>query len=196
MSQNIVIIDYGAGNLFSVQKALARLGYRATLSNDCEVIQKADKVIFPGVGQAASAMQQLSKNGLDKLIPSIKVPLLGICLGMQLLCDFSEEGDTKGLGVFPMTAKRFSDNMKIPHMGWNTVDELKSPLFKDIPDNSFVYFVHSYYVPYNEYCIASCNYNGKFAAAIQKDNFYACQFHPEKSASIGEMILKNFLEIN
>lgn len=193
---NIVIIDYGAGNVFSVQKALQRLGYTTVLSNKPDIIQQADKVIFPGVGQAASAMKQLNQNGLNQLIPQLKMPVLGICLGMQLLCAHSEEGNTEGLGVFDLPVKLFTGDIKIPHMGWNTINGLKSPLFNGIKNNDYVYFVHSYYIPYRaDYCIAECNYGELFSAAIQKGNFFACQFHPEKSADIGEQILSNFLSI-
>lgn len=195
MKSNIVIIDYGAGNVFSVQQALRRLGYSATLSNNADEIQYASHVIFPGVGQAAAAMHQLKQNGLDKVIPQLQAPVLGICLGMQLLCNYSEEGDTEGLGIFPLTVKQFTADKKIPHMGWNTLNNFKSPLFSNIDNNAYVYFVHSYYVPHSEFSIATCNYGGEFAAAIGKNNFYACQFHPEKSAAVGEQILINFLQL-
>lgn len=189
----IVMIDYGAGNIFSVLTALKRLGYEAIVSKDPEVITSADKVIFPGVGQASAAMKQLKNTGLADLIPQLKMPVLGICLGMQLLCQLTEEENTLGLGVFPIEVKRFAGDFKIPHMGWNTVSGLKTDLFRGIGSGDWMYFVHSYYVPTDKYCIAECDYYGRFAAAIQKDNFYGCQFHPEKSAKAGEYVLSNFL---
>lgn len=189
----VVMIDYGAGNIFSVLMALKRLGYEAIVSKDPEVIASADKVIFPGVGQASAAMEQLKNTELDSLIPQLKMPVLGICLGMQLLCQLTEEENTSGLGVFPIEVKRFAGDFKIPHMGWNTVSGLKTDLFRGIGSEDWMYFVHSYYVPVDKYCIAGCDYYGRFAAAIQKDNFYGCQFHPEKSARAGEYVLNNFL---
>lgn len=192
---NIVIIDYGAGNLQSVLFALERIGVEATVSNNKKMIEEADKVIFPGVGHAKTAMRQLEKYDLIKLIPSLSQPVLGICLGMQLLCEFSEEGNTKGLGVFPLTVKEFKQSPKVPHMGWNTIRELKGNLFNNVKNDDYGYYVHSYYVPLNDYTIARTDYGEFFSGAIQKDNFYACQFHPEKSGKVGEQILKNFLNI-
>ncbi|MDT0552871.1 imidazole glycerol phosphate synthase subunit HisH [Urechidicola vernalis] len=191
----IVIIDYGAGNVKSVQFALERLGYEAICSNDAEVIQSADKVIFPGVGEASSAMIEIRGQGLDKLIPSLKQPVLGICLGMQLMCQFSEENNTDCLGIFPVDVLKFNDELKVPQIGWNVINNLKGDLFQGIHEDEYVYYVHSYYVPVNENAIALTDYGLQYAGAIQKDNFYACQFHPEKSSSIGEQILKNFIEL-
>lgn len=191
----IVIIDYGAGNVKSVQFALERLGYDAICTNNPEEIKSADKVIFPGVGEAQSAMIEIVKFGLEKVIPNLKQPVLGICLGMQLMCDFSEENETKCLGIFPLKVQKFEVDFKVPHIGWNQITSLKSDLFNEVPENSYMYYVHSYYVPEGEYAIASTDYGINYAGAIQKDNFYACQFHPEKSGDIGEQILKNFINI-
>ena len=192
----IVIVDYGAGNIFSVLMALKRLGYQAEVSDNPEVIEGADRVIFPGVGQASAAMKALKAQGLDRVITHLKVPVLGICLGMQLMCSLSEEEDTAGLGIFPVQVKKFEGKLKIPHIGWNTLADLKTGLFQDIRAGERMYFVHSYYVPVNEYSIALCGYGETFAAAIRKDNFYGCQFHPEKSAGAGEKLLQNFLKGN
>jgi len=191
---NIVIIDYGAGNVKSVQFALERLGYKALCSNDPEVIKNADKVIFPGVGEAQSAMNEIKKYGLDKLIPDLKQPVLGICLGMQLMCEHSEENDTDCLGIFPIEVKKFQVDLKVPHIGWNQIIDLKGHLFDLVDASSYVYYVHSYYVPLNEFSIANTDYGIKYSGAIKKDNFYACQFHPEKSGDTGEQILKNFIK--
>lgn len=192
---NLVIIDYGAGNVQSVKYALDRLGITATLSNDPETIKAADKLIFPGVGAAKAAMEALRENNLDELIPTLTQPFLGICLGMQLMCSHSEEGDVKGLGIIDANVQKFQGDEKIPHMGWNNVSEVKSTLFSSFDLEKQLYFVHSYYVPVNEYTIAKCNYINDFSAAIQKDNFYACQFHPEKSGDAGEQLLKRFIEL-
>ncbi len=191
---NIVVIDYGAGNVKSVQFALERLGYEAICSNDPQVIANADKVIFPGVGEAKSAMKEIRKYGLDKVIPALKQPVLGICLGMQLMCGHSEENDTDCLGIFPVEVKKFQVDLKVPHIGWNQIIELKGHLFDTVEPSSYVYYVHSYYVPENEFSIANTEYGIKFSGAIKKDNFYACQFHPEKSGDTGEQILKNFIK--
>ena len=191
----IVIIDYGAGNVKSVQFALERLGYEAICTNNPEEIKSADKVIFPGVGEAQSAMNEIVKFGLDQLIPKLKQPVLGICLGMQLMCDFSEENQTECLGIFPLKVKRFEVEYKVPHIGWNQITNLKSDLFSKVPDNAYMYYVHSYYVPESDYTMASTDYGVSYAGAIHKDNFYACQFHPEKSGELGEQILKNFINI-
>lgn len=189
----IVIIDYGAGNVKSVQFALERLGYTAICTNDLHEIQKADKVIFPGVGEAQSAMHEIKKFGLDKVIPLLKQPVLGICLGMQLMCEHSQENDTDCLGIFPIEVKKFNVDLKVPHIGWNQIVDLKGHLFDKVKEADYVYYVHSYYIPMNVYSIANTNYGIKYSGAIQKDNFYACQFHPEKSGDIGEQILKNFI---
>jgi len=190
-----VIIDYGAGNIKSVKFALERLGIDAQLSNDPEIISSADKVILPGVGEAGTAMDQLNKFGLDKLIPDLSQPFLGICLGMQLMYEFTEEGNTQCLGIFPGKVLKFDTDLKVPQMGWNGIYDLKSPLFKQLKEKNFVYFVHSYYVPLSQFTIANVEYDIEFSAAIQKDNFYACQFHPEKSSKTGQQILKNFIEL-
>ena len=195
MSQNIVIIDYGAGNIQSLKFALERLGFDAKTSSDANEINQADKVIFPGVGHAESAMQKLKESGLDPIIPKLKQPVLGICLGMQLMCRATEEGPTKGLGIFDVEVKRFETQLKVPHMGWNTIFETQSQLFENLPKDSFMYFVHSYYVPSNAFSIAETNYDFNFCSALQKDNFYGVQFHPEKSGKWGEQILKNFLTL-
>lgn len=191
----IVIIDYGAGNVQSVQYALQRLGYPAVLSNNPELIQSADKVIFPGVGEAGSAMKALKKSQLDKLIPELKQPFLGICLGMQLMCGFSEEGNTPGLGILDLPVKRFSNRLKVPQIGWNQIENLKTPLFTGIKEKEYMYLVHSYYVPKSEYSIAKTEYGIEYATALHKDNFYGVQFHPEKSGTAGEIILRNFLQL-
>ncbi|WP_452602616.1 imidazole glycerol phosphate synthase subunit HisH [Pontimicrobium sp. MEBiC06410] len=191
----LVIIDYGAGNIKSIQFAFKRLGVDAKLTNNPEEIKKADKVIFPGVGEASSAMQKLKESGLHQLIPQLKQPVLGICLGMQLLCNSTEEGNTKGLGVFNVTIKRFTNQVKVPQMGWNTITTLKTKLFKNIKENEFMYLVHSYYAENCSEAIAITNYGLNYASALQKNNFYGVQFHPEKSSLAGEQLLKNFLEL-
>jgi len=192
----IVIINYGAGNIQSIMFAIERLGFKAVLSNDPEEIQQADKVIFPGVGEASSAMQKLKESGLDSLIPTLKQPVLGICLGMQLMCKSSKEGDTKGLGIFDVDVLKFTSKVKVPQMGWNQIYNLKSDLFIDIPENEFMYLVHSFYAPNCTEAIATTNYELEYASALQKDNFYGTQFHPEKSGAVGEKILDNFLKLN
>jgi glutamine amidotransferase len=191
----LVIIDYGAGNIKSIQFAFQRLGIEAKLSKDPKVIISADKVIFPGVGEASSAMAKLKESKLDALIPTLKQPVLGICLGMQLMCKSTEEGNTKGLGIFDTEVKRFSNKVKVPQMGWNTITNLKSDLFKGINDNAFMYLVHSYYAELCSQTIATTNYDIEYASALENDNFYGVQFHPEKSANAGEQLLKNFLEL-
>ena len=195
---NIVIIKYNAGNIFSVEHAFKRLGIEAVVTGDKELIRKADKVIFPGVGEASSTMQHLQQTGLDKLIPDLKQPVLGICLGMQLMCSRSEEGNVDCLNIFGTEVKRFvpqKQEDKVPHMGWNTISNVKSDLFDISLENQFVYFVHSYYVAISEHTAAVTDYIHPFSAAMHKENFYATQFHPEKSGSVGESILKNFLKI-
>lgn len=191
----LVIIDYGAGNIKSIQFAFKRLGFNAKLSNIPDEIKAADKVIFPGVGEASSAMKKLRESGLDKLIPNLKQPVLGICLGMQLLCKSTEENNTKGLGVFNVNIKKFTNNVKVPQIGWNRISKLNSNLFLGIKDNSFMYLVHSYYAERCKDQIATTNYELDYASALQKDNFYGVQFHPEKSGEMGEQILKNFIEL-
>ena len=191
----IAIINYGAGNIQSILFAIERLGYTAVLTNNLDEIQQADKVIFPGVGEASYAMQKLKESGLDSLIPTLNQPVLGICLGMQLMCHHSEEGNTDGLGIFNANVIRFSNNVKVPQMGWNQIYNLKSPLFEGINENEYMYLVHSYYVPNCKEAIATTNYDVEYASALQKDNFYGTQFHPEKSGDVGEQILANFLKL-
>ena len=189
----IAIIKYNAGNIKSVQNALDRLGFESVIIDDNEIIRKADKVIFPGVGEAGSAMRYLSDKGLDRLIRSLNQPVLGICLGLQLMCSHSEESDAKCLGIFDSQVRMFPLTDKVPHMGWNNLSSVKGELFKGFPLTGNVYFVHSYYAEVSIDTSAVCEYILPFSAAMQKDNFYATQFHPEKSASEGEIILRNFL---
>ena len=191
----IAIVKYNAGNIRSVQNALTRLGYESIITDDASELLSADKVIFPGVGEASSAMKYLTEKGLDKILVTIKKPMLGICLGLQLMCKNTEEADTTCLGIFDTSVKKFPATDKVPHMGWNSFLYTKSSLFKDIETTNDVYYVHSYYAEINEQTIASCDYILPFGTAMQKSNFYATQFHPEKSADIGEQILKNFLEL-
>ena len=192
---NLVILDYGVGNIKSIQFAFDRLGVTAVLSNDIELIKAADKIIFPGVGEASSAMNKLKDTGLTDDIKKLKQPVLGICLGMQLMCNKTEEGQTEGLGIFDVTVKRFSNSVKVPQMGWNTITNLKSSLFDGIPDKDYMYLVHSYYAENNECAIATTDYELPYASALQKNNFYGVQFHPEKSGRSGERILQNFLKL-
>jgi len=189
----IAIIKYNAGNIKSVQNALDRLGFESVITDDNEIIRKADKVIFPGVGEAGSVMRYLSDKGLDRLIRSLNQPVLGICLGLQLMCSHSEESDAKCLGIFDSQVRMFPLTDKVPHMGWNNLSSVKGELFKGFPLTGNVYFVHSYYAEVSIDTSAVCEYILPFSAAMQKDNFYATQFHPEKSASEGEIILRNFL---
>lgn len=191
----IVIINYGAGNIQSIKFAIKRLGYKAVLTNDIEEIKSADKVIFPGVGEASSAMKKLRDSGLDKIIPTLKQPVLGICLGMQLMCNSSEEGNTKGLGIFDVDVVKFSNKVKVPQIGWNQISNLKSKLFIKITEKEHIYLVHSFYAPLCDETIAISDYDISYSAALQFDNFYGTQFHPEKSSLVGEQILKNFLEL-
>ncbi len=193
---SVVIIDYGAGNIKSIQFAFKRLGLEAILSNNIETIQSADHIIFPGVGEASSAMNMLQKSGLDTLIPTLKQPVLGICLGMQLMCNSTEEGQTKGLGIFDVAVKCFSNAVKVPQMGWNTINSLQSELFNGVKEDAFLYLVHSFYAEMCPQAIASTFYELQYASALQHNNFYGVQFHPEKSSVIGEQILKNFIDIN
>ena len=189
----IVIINYGAGNIQSIMFAIERLGYKAVLSNNPDEIKAADKVIFPGVGEASYAMKMLQESGLDVLIPTLKQPVFGICLGMQLMCNSSEEGNTKGLGIFDVDVVKFTSKVKVPQMGWNTIYNLKSDLFKGISENEYMYLVHSFYAPICTETIATTNYELEYSSALENDNFYGTQFHPEKSGDVGEQILKNFL---
>lgn len=188
-----VIIDYGAGNIQSIQFAFARLGVQAVLSSNPTEIQQADRVVFPGVGEASSAMSKLKHSGLDTLIPTLKQPVLGICLGMQLMCNYSEEGNTQGLGIFDVDVQRFTSAVKVPQMGWNSLAELQGSFFNDVSEESFVYLVHSYYAPLCAQTIAQTTYEGAYSAALQKDNFTGVQFHPEKSGEVGAQLLTNFL---
>ncbi|UOQ77242.1 imidazole glycerol phosphate synthase subunit HisH [Hymenobacter sp. 5516J-16] len=194
----IAVIDYKGGNVQSVLFALERLGVQATLTSDPEVIQRADKVLFPGEGEAASAMRELRAQGLDQLLPSLTQPFLGICLGMQLLGQHSEEGGgTDLLGILPFNVIRFptATEYKVPHMGWNTLQALRTPLFAGLREEDYVYFVHSYFAPVGEYTIAQAEYPAPFSAAVQHQNFYAVQFHTEKSGPVGTRILENFLKL-
>ena len=194
----IVIIQYNAGNIQSVLYALERLGVAAVVTDAHEEIKSADKVIFPGVGEASSAMQYLRQRNLDELIIHLQQPVLGICLGMQLMCAYSTENNTKCLGIFEEEVKQFETqdpSFKIPQIGWNTMQSLKGPLFHKIEENSFAYFVHSYFAAKGKHTIASTNYIKEYSSALQKNNFYGVQFHPEKSAKVGEQILQNFLSI-
>lgn len=195
---NVAIIKYNAGNIYSVDYALKRLGITPVITADPELIRKADKVIFPGVGEAFTTMEYLKAHQMTDLIRGLKQPVLGICLGMQLMCRYSEEGNADCLGIFDVDVKRFIPQRhedKVPHMGWNTITDLKGGLFSPALENQFVYFVHSFYVPLNEDTAATTEYILPFSASLHKDNFYATQFHPEKSGSVGEQILKNFLNL-
>jgi len=192
---DLKIVNYGAGNIKSIQFAFQRLGYNAVLTNAFDELLKADKVIFPGVGEASSAMKKLKESGLDSVIPELKQPVLGICLGMQLMCNYTEEGDTKGLGIFDVDVKRFSNTVKVPQMGWNTIRNLKSNLFKNINEGDYMYLVHSYYAENCKDAIATTDYAIEYASALENDNFFGVQFHPEKSGKVGEQLLKNFLEL-
>jgi len=196
----LVIIKYNAGNIQSVLYALNRIGVTATVTDDKQEIAAADKVIFPGVGEASTAMQYLKERNLDSFIKGLKQPVLGICLGMQLMCSYSEENDTECLGIFDEKVQLFQadDNtarVKVPQIGWNNIYNLKTPLFTNIKEESYCYFVHSYYAALGEHTIASTDYVQPYSSALHKDNFYGVQFHPEKSAVVGEQIIKNFIEL-
>ena len=195
---DIAIIKYNAGNIYSVAFALKRLGINPVITADKELIQKADKVIFPGVGEAYTTMEYLKEHKMTELIRNLKQPVLGVCLGMQLMCRHSEEGNADCLGIFDVDVKRFISNQqeeKVPHMGWNTISDLRGGLFTPELEDKFVYFVHSYYVPLNADTAATTDYILPFSASLHKDNFYATQFHPEKSGSVGELILRNFINL-
>ena len=191
----IAIIKYPAGNITSVENAVNRLGYQCVVTDDIELLKSADKVIFPGVGESSTAMKYLKETGLDKLIPALTQPVLGICLGQQLMCNFSEENDTECLGIFNTTVKKFPPTELVPHTGWNNIEVLQSRLVEGISADENFYFVHSFYAEPCESTTAICNYILPFSAVMEKDNFFATQFHPEKSADAGEKILKNFLEL-
>lgn len=195
---NTVIIQYNAGNIQSVLYALERLGVNATVTDNVEAIQAADKVIFPGVGEASTAMQYLKERSLDHVIKNLKQPVFGICLGMQLMCTYSEENDTNCLGIFEEQVKLFKPTdatIKVPQIGWNTISGLKSDLFNGISEDSFTYFVHGYYASLGDHTIAVTNHVQSYSSALHKDNFYGVQFHPEKSAKVGEQIIQNFLNL-
>lgn len=195
---NLVIIKYNAGNIQSVLYALERIGKEAVVTDDHDQIRAADKVIFPGVGEASSAMRYLKERQLDTVIKDLKQPVLGICLGMQLMCNYSEENDTNCLGIFPEKVRLFSPEqaaLKVPQIGWNNVYNLQTKLFDDVPDNSYCYFVHGYYASIGRHTIATADYVQPYSAGLHRDNFYGVQFHPEKSAGAGEKIIKNFLEL-
>lgn len=194
----LAIVKYNAGNIFSVECALKRLGVESVLTDDAEALRRADKVIFPGVGEAATTMAHLRQRGLDRVIRDLTQPVLGICLGMQLMCRHSEEGDADCLGIFDVDVKRFVSterSVKVPHMGWNTLSHLRGPLFEGMTPEEYVYFVHSYYVPLGEFTAAQTDYILPFSASLHRDNFFATQFHPEKSGTAGERILRNFLSL-
>ena len=191
----LAIIDYGAGNTKSLQFALERLGVNSLLTSDADQINSADKVIFPGQGAAGSAMQKLKHFSLDLLIPKLQQPVLGICLGMQLFCEHTEEGDVQGLEIVKGTVKRFSTEVKVPQMGWNSIHNLKGELFEGIQEGAYMYLVHSYFIPNSKETVANANYDGSYSVALQKDNFYGVQFHPEKSSKVGSRLLQNFLAL-
>ncbi len=194
----VAVVKYNAGNIRSVDYALKRLGVEAVITADKEELQSADKVIFPGVGEAETTMNHLKATGLDELIKNLRQPLFGICLGMQLMCRHSEEGEANSLNIFDVDVKRFVPQKhedKVPHMGWNTIGKTNSKLFEGFTEEEFVYFVHSFYVPTCDFTAATTDYIHPFSAALHKDNFYATQFHPEKSGKTGEKILTNFLNL-
>lgn len=192
---NIAIVKYNAGNVCSITNALNRLGIEPVITDNAEYLSTADKIIFPGVGEASSAMQYLKAHRLDDLIKNLKQPILGICLGMQLLCRFSEENNTDCLGIFDLDVKKFSSSLKIPQIGWNSINNLSSELFKGINNDEFVYFVHSYYAEIGKNTIATTDYGISYSSALHKNNFYATQFHPEKSGIVGAKIIENFINL-
>lgn len=194
---NVAVIKYNAGNIYSVVHALKRLGVEPLVTDDAQAIREAGHVVFPGQGEAAKTMEYLRQRGLDNVICSLRQPVLGICIGMQLMCSHSEEGDTDCLGIFDVPVRKFhteDHHLKIPHMGWDTLTHLKGELYKGIDEGAYVYFIHSYYVPLCAHTVAANDYITPFSASLQKNNFYATQYHPEKSGSIGETILDNFLK--
>ena len=192
---DLVIVNYGAGNIQSIRFAFQRLGHSLELSADPDRIRRADKVIFPGVGEASSAMTKLTESGLDKVIPELHQPVLGICLGMQLMCHSSEEGPTKGLGIFDADVLRFPGDLKVPQIGWNSIHKLGPPVFMGLDEGAYIYLVHSYYAPLCRDTIATTDYGFPYSAALARDNFYGVQFHPEKSSAPGARILENFLKL-
>jgi imidazole glycerol-phosphate synthase subunit HisH len=191
----VAIVKYNAGNIRSVDFALKRFGVDASITDDHDELRTADKVIFPGVGEASTTMRFLRDRGLDDLIRSLTQPVLGICLGLQLMCAASEEGPADCIGIFDLTVRKFEPKLKVPHMGWNSLTGIRGRLIPTELDQSYAYFVHSYYAPVGNYTSARTDYINPFSAALEKDNFYATQFHPEKSGSVGETILKNFLSL-
>lgn len=194
----VAIVKYNAGNIFSVVNALRRLGVEPLLTDNAEELQRADRVLFPGQGEASTTMAYIREHKLDEIIRSLTQPVLGICIGQQLLCRHSEEGDTDCIGIFPVDVKRFQPQKhedKVPQMGWNSIYDLKTTLFEGIKEEEFIYNVHSFYVPENDFTIAKCDYIHPYSAAMHKDNFYTCQFHPEKSGEVGARIIENFLDL-
>ncbi len=192
---NVTIIKYNAGNIQSVLFALGRIGVTALVTDDIEILQKSDKVIFPGVGEASSAMKYLKEHQLDKLIVSLTQPVLGICLGMQLMCQHSEEGNTNCLGIFDNNIKLFEGDIKVPQIGWNNIYDLKTNLYKNVKENEYMYFVHSYYAELSKDTIAKTKYGIEYSSSLQNNNFYGAQFHPEKSSDAGQQLLENFIKL-